>query len=218
MKPTRLLLLLPLTLTVFTACRKDEIHGSGVIATEYRAVPPFTAVRIDGPIEANIRYAPVQQVAVRTDVMVQPMVHTEVVGNTLLLHLADGNYGNGFRFEVTVDMPLVSNLTQNGVSDVNVHGFYDLGHLEVTNNGVGDITLQGSTDHLQITQHGVGRVHAQGMPADTCEVGLSGVGNMEVRVNDLLHGYLSGVGNIYYHGTPLVDVHDTGVGNVIHAD
>ncbi|MCC6840783.1 MAG: DUF2807 domain-containing protein [Flavobacteriales bacterium] len=218
MRPNRTIALLSLSTLVLSACHKDEIHGSGVISTEYRYVAPFTNVQVDGPIHATVRYAPMQQVAVRADVVVLPMVRTQVVGNTLVLYLADGQYDDDFRFEVTVEVPYLSRLTQNGPCPANLSGFYNLGQLEVINNGVGDITLAGQTTHLQITQHGVGRINAQAMVADTCEAGLTGVGSMEVRVNDLLYGYLNGVGSIYYHGTPVVDVTDTGIGNVIGLD
>lgn len=212
------LLLLPVIAMLITACRKDEIHGSGIITTEYRNVPSFTEVRIDGPIQAHIRYSPVQQVAVRTESNVQPLVRTYVTGNTLVLTLAQENYGDGLRFEITVDMPLIRRVTHNGVIEASVTGFFGLTDLAVINNGVADITLYGSVGNLQVTQHGVGRVSAQSMSADTCQAGLSGVGSLEVRVEDLLHGYLSGVGNIYYHGEPMVNITDTGVGNVIRVD
>ncbi|MBP8823052.1 MAG: DUF2807 domain-containing protein [Flavobacteriales bacterium] len=218
MKRTRTFLLLGLTSLLFTACHKDEIQGSGVISTEYRALPPFTSVQINGPIQATIRYAPVQRVAVRTDVMVLPLVRTNVIDNTLVLYVAEADYHDDFRFEVTVEVPFIGLLTQNGVGHASLGGFYDLGHLVVINNGVGDISLQGTTGHLEVTQHGVGRVNGQNMEADTCQVGLTGVGSVEVRVHDLLYGYLTGVGNIYYHGTPVVDVSDGGVGSVIRVD
>lgn len=215
---SRATVLLACTTLFLTACRKDEVRGIGVITSEARQLPAFTDVRIEGPINADIRYGASQLVTVRTDVNALSRLRTSVSGTTLILSLDEANYGNNLKFEVTVDMPTIGRLTQNGVSDARLTGFFGLSTLEVINNGVGHITLHGSTDHLRVTQHGVGRVHAQGMPADTCQVGLSGVGNVEVRVNDLLHGYLSGVGNIYYHGTPVVDVDDTGVGNVIQVD
>ncbi len=218
MQKTSFILLLSIIALLFTACRKDEIRGSGVTTTEYRTVTTFTNVRIDGPIRAQVRYAPVQQVSVRTDANVQHLVRTSVTDNTLTLSLAQGNYGDGIRFEVTVDMPTIGRLTHNGVSEAQVSGFFGLTNLDVVNNGVADITLHGSARRLHVTQHGVGRVNAQAMTADTCQAGLSGVGSLEVRVQDLLHGYLSGVGSIYYHGTPVVDITDTGVGNVIRVD
>lgn len=210
--------LFSLSIMLMTACRKDEIRGSGITTTEYRSVGTFTNVRIEGPIRAHLRQSPVRQVAVRTDANVQSMVRTIVSDNTLILTLAPGNYGDGIRFEVTVDIPTVGRLTHNGVEEAQVSGFFGLANFEVVNNGVADIDLHGSTRNLSVTQHGVGRISAQGMSADTCLAGLSGVGSVEVRVNDLLHGYLSGVGSIYYHGSPVVDVTDTGVGNVIRVD
>lgn len=218
MNPTRTFLFLSISTLLLSACRKDEIRSSGIITTELRPVGSFTDVRIEGPIDADIRQGATHQVAVRTDVNALSKVRTSVSGNTLILSLDQANYGNNLKFEVTVDMPTIGRLTQNGVSDTRLSGFFGSRSLEVISNGVGDLSLYGSTDRLSITQNGVGRLNAQGMDADTCLVGLSGVGNVEVRANDLLQGYLSGVGSIYYHGDPVVQVNDTGVGNVIRVD
>ncbi len=218
MQRTHSFLFLSFTALLLTACRKEEIRGSGIITTEVRTVPTFTDVRIEGPIDAEIRYGFEHYVAVRTDVNALSGIHTSVSGSTLILSLDQANYDHDIPFEVTVDMPTIGRLTQNGVSDTRLTGFFGLHRLEVISNGVGDLALHGSTEYLSITQHGVGRLDAHGMSADTCEVGLSGVGRMEVRANDLLHGYLSGVGSIYYHGTPQVDITDTGVGSVIRVD
>jgi len=218
MQRTNTFLFLSFTTLLFTACRKEDIRSTGVISTEVRSVPTFTDVRIEGPINAEIRYGLTQEVMVRTDVSALSKMRTTVSNNTLILSLDQANYGNGLRFEATVYMPTIGRLTQNGVSDTRLSGFFGLQTLEVISNGVGDLDLHGSADRLLITQHGVGRLDAQGMNVDTCQVGLSGVGSVEVRVNELLHGYLSGVGSIYYHGTPQVNINDTGVGNVIRVD
>lgn len=218
MRSLNALLLLTTSALLLTACHKDDIRSSGHITTEVRTVPSFNDVRIEGPINANIRFGAAQHVSVRTDVNALAKVRTSVSGSTLVLSLDQANYHGDLRFDVTVDMPIIGRLTQNGVSDVNVSGFFGLETMDIISNGVGDLALHGSTDRLHITQHGVGRVNASGMNADTCHVGLSGVGSVEVRVNDHLHGYLSGVGSIYYHGMPSVEVNDTGVGHVVRVD
>ena len=218
MRTSHTILFLAFAASVFTACSKDDIRSSGHVVTEARSVPAFHAVRIEGPIDAKIRYGASQMVTVRTDVNAIAYLRTSVSGNTLVLSLDQANYHDGLRFEATVDMPTISQLTQNGVAKVDLAGFHDLQRLEVTSNGVGDLTMHGSTDRLIITQHGVGQLNASAMSADTCQVGLSGVGNLELKVNHRLFGHLSGVGNIYYHGNPVVEVTDTGVGNVIRVD
>lgn len=218
MRITTPVLLLATAAFFLTACHKDEIRRSGHIVTEARNVPVFNEVRIEGPIDARIRYGAVPQVTVRTDVNAIRHLRTTVNGGTLVLSLDPGNYHHGLRFEATVDMPVISRLTQNGVARVDVSGFHGLERMEVISSGVGDLTMDGSTERLVITHHGVGNLNASAMTADTCQVGLSGVGNVEVRVQHLLFGYLSGVGNIYYHGTPVVDVSDSGVGNVIRVE
>ena len=218
MKKARNFLVLGSLALALTACHKDHVHGSGYTTTEVRNVPAFTDVRIEGPIEVDITHGTAQYVAVRTDAAVLGRVHTQVSGNTLILSLDEAHYHDGLRFEATVEMPTIGRLTQNGVSDARLSGFFGLQQLEVSNTGVGELTLYGSANKLLVTQSGVGRLNAQGMTADTCQVGLSGVGAIEVRVNQLLQGYLSGVGSIYYHGNPSVNVIDTGVGNVIQMD
>lgn len=218
MRPNNSILFLATVALFLTACKKDDVRSSGHIITEARSVPTFNEIRIEGPIDAKIRYGAAQLVTVRTDVNAIGHLRTSVSGSTLVLSLDQANYHDGLRFEATVDMPTISRLTQNGVANVNLSGFHDLERMEVISNGVGDLTMHGSTDRLIITQHGVGRLNASAMSADTCQVGLSGVGSLEVKVNHRLFGYLSGVGNIYYHGTPVVEVSDSGVGNVIRVD
>lgn len=218
MRPNNTILLLAPAAFLLTACHKDDIRSSGHIVTEARSVPAFNEVRIEGPIDARIRQGAAQRVTVRTDVNAIGHLRTTVSGNTLVLSLDRANYRDGLRFEAIVDMPTIGRLTQNGVANVDLSGFHGLEHMDVISSGVGDLTMHGSTDRLTITQQGVGRVNASAMSADTCHVGLSGVGNVEVRVNHRLLGHLSGVGNIHYHGAPVVEVTDSGVGNVIRVD
>jgi len=115
-------------------------------------------------------------------------------------------------------MPVIHRLTHEGVSNSSLSGFYDVDALEVIHDGVGNLEFHGSASYLSIVHGGVGQLRAFDFPVDTCQVGLSGVGNIEVKVFDRLQGSLSGVGNVYYRGTPQLNIMQTGVGHAIHVD
>lgn len=211
-------LVLTLTSALLFSCRKDHIHGTGHTIGEERQLSSFDNVVIQGPIKANISYGSEQQVTVRADEAAISKVHTHVSNNTLYLDLNESYNYHNLSFTVDVEMPFIGRLTQEGVSNSSLSGFYDLDALSIVHTGVGDLTLSGSATHLNIDHDGVGNLNAYGLAADVCDVHLDGVGNIKVTVNDLLQGSLNGVGNIYYRGHPTVDVHDDGVGHVIHVD
>ncbi len=211
-------LLLTITAMTMFSCRRDEIHGSGNIITQDRSVPAFENVRIQGPIKANIHYGSTQHVSVRTDAIAISEVWTTVSNNTLVLDLDQTHNYHHINFEVDVYMPVIHRLTHEGVSNSSLSGSYAVDTLEVVHDGVGDLEFHGSAGHLSIAHDGVGKLKAFDFPADTVEVGLTGVGHIEVTAFDRLQGHLDGVGNIYYRGNPQVSITDTGVGSVIHVD
>lgn len=211
-------LFLTVTTLALYSCRRDEIHGSGNIIAQERSVSAFENVLIEGAIKANIRYGTTQQVTVRTDAVAIGKVRTSVSNNTLVLDLDDYHNFHHINFEVDVVMPVIHRLTHEGVSNSSLSGFYDLDALEVIHDGVGNLEFHGSAGYLSIVHDGVGDLRAFDFPVDTCQVGHSGVGNIEVMVSDRLEGSLSGVGNVYYKGTPQLNITRTGVGQVIHVD
>ncbi|HQV52516.1 MAG: DUF2807 domain-containing protein [Flavobacteriales bacterium] len=216
MKTIKTSLLLFLVITTLFSCRKDQIHGSGTTASQDRELAGFENVLIKGAIRTNIIYGTDFRVTVTTDPVVMSHVETRVEDNTLILDLDDHYNYQHISFTVDVVMPLIHNLTHEGISTSSLSGFYDLNELHVRHNGVGKLDLSGSAAHLDLEHDGVGSVNAFNFPVQTCHAGQSGVGSVKVTVSDLLEGHLNGVGNIYYRGQPEVNISDSGVGNVIH--
>ena len=216
MKTIKTSLLLLLVVIMLFSCRKDEIHGSGVITSQDRELSGFENVLIQGVISTNIMYGNEFRVTVHTDAVAMSHVQTRVADNTLILDLDDHFNYQHITFTVDVVMPLIHNLTHEGVSSSSLSGFYDLNELHVRHNGVGKLDLSGSAAYLDLEHNGVGSVDAYNFPVETCHAGQSGVGSIKLTVSDLLEGHLDGVGNIYYRGEPSVNISDSGIGNVIH--
>lgn len=218
MKTLKTSLFILLTTTLLYSCKKDEIHGSGTVVSQERALSGFENVMIQGAVRTNVSYGADFHVTVRTDAAAISRVGTRVADNTLIVDLDERYNYQHITFTVDVVMPVIQELTHEGVGNSSLSGFYGLDDLRVVHNGVGDLQLSGSATHLEVEHDGVGKVKAFEFATERCNVGQSGVGNIEVRVSDVLEGHLHGVGNIYYRGEPAVSIHDTGVGNVIHVD
>ena len=218
MNTLKTVILCTLSAILLFSCKKDEIHGTGQTGSQERSLGAFENVTIQGPVKVNVRYGSEQHVTVRTDVVALNKVETRVSNNTLVIDLDESHNYQHISFEVEVEMPGISTLSHEGVGNWSLSGFQDLQELHIVHNGVGDLRLSGSASQLNINKDGVGRIQAFAFTADSCYVGHSGVGDMELMVTDHLSGYLSGVGNIYYRGQPSMSISDTGVGNIIHVD
>lgn len=202
-----------------TACESDgpQIIGSGVIVSESRALGSFENIHISGVADVSLTFGSTQDVSVRSDDNIIGLVETDIRQNTLFIGLEDGSYDN-ITVEVSIAMETISSLTMTGVNAVEVTGFQDLGKLMVNVEGVGLVALDGSADELEINSSGAANFEGFDFLSNTCSVDVSGVGQVQVAVNDLLQGQLSGVGNIHYKGSPTLDVAVSGVGSVINAN
>ncbi|MCB0769971.1 MAG: DUF2807 domain-containing protein [Flavobacteriales bacterium] len=218
MKTLKTSLFILLTTTLLFSCKKDEIRGSGTVVSQERALSGFENVMIQGAVRTNVSYGSDFHVTVRTDATAISRVETRVADNTLIVDLDERYNYQHITFTVDVVMPVIHELTHEGVGNSSLSGFNALDDLRVVHNGVGDLHLSGSATELEIEHDGVGKVKAFEFATERCSVGQSGVGNIEVRVSDVLEGHLHGVGNIHYRGQPAVSIHDSGVGNVIHVD
>ena len=83
---------------------------------------------------------------------------------------------------------------------------------------VEQMDLYGSVDHSALFVSGSGNIFAFNLESNDQEVRISGSGNCEVFVRDLLEVDISGSGNVFYKGNPSVSTNISGSGNVIEAN
>lgn len=108
------------------------------------------------------------------------------------------------------------NLTSTGSGDIDLA--VDADDLDVTITGSGDIILEGSCDDIDLTITGSGDYLGFNLETQSANVTLSGSGDAEIRVVNLLDVRITGSGDVLYKGNPTVNSTITGSGRVKNAN
>ncbi len=219
---------LALLLAASSAQAWGLLQGDGRKTTEARAVPPFTAVRLEGSLEAEVKVGPAQAVAVTIDSNLQPEVETRVDGETLVISLRRGVSFRGTG-KVEVSLPALAAVELRGSGDVSVEaaapgagggdlrlalaGSGDLGWrggavraLEVELAGSGDVRLAGTAESLQVSLDGSGDVDAARLPARSARVRVDGSGDVELTLaGGTLDAEVAGSGSVRWAGEARVE-------------
>jgi hypothetical protein len=197
-------------------------RGDGKKVTEARQVSAFTAIRVEGSIDAAVKVGGAQSVAVTIDQNLQPLITTEVSGGTLVIRTKDASWdGKGI---VEISMPALRGFTIEGSSDVTIDGGQgdltlqiegsgDLrwngvaAKLEASISGSGDLRLSGTADQARISVEGSGDVKAGGLTAKAAEIEVDGSGDVEVTLDGgPLRARVSGSGDVVWHGRAMVEL------------
>ncbi|HPG05500.1 MAG TPA: head GIN domain-containing protein [Saprospiraceae bacterium] len=84
--------------------------------------------------------------------------------------------------------------------------------------GSGDLVLEGSAENVDYRISGSGKYHGFNLDTKNTSMDISGSGDAEVLVSELLEVRISGSGDIFYKGNPQLDVRTSGSGRVIDAN
>lgn len=205
MKKTSLIWLVAVVILFNINCNKekndnnneDKIIGTGEVISKDIVVSPFHNIILEGVANIYVTIADTQIVIYKAQQEILDIMTYSVVNETFKLGMNNDNK------EIETDKEISAEITIPGIESI-------------TLTGVGNFELNGEKQSiLDIDLTGAGNVYAYNMEVDTCYINLSGVGDCEVRVNNLLDVAISGVGNVKYKGNPTVDLVITGVGNVI---
>ena len=206
-------------LAIISCSDDDGVVGSGVIVTESRSVDDFNAVTASGILDIRITSGNTQSVAVTANDNIIDMVTTTVTGSTLAVGFSSsGTSVRDATIEVEVVVPDLVELRSEGVTNISLDDLTGIENLTIVNSGVNNIEASGDAQVLQLDLSGTGSFSGFQFETDTCTVNLTGVGNAELWVNDLLQGSLTGVGNIEYRGDPEVTISKTGLGEITKVD
>jgi hypothetical protein len=196
-----------LAATVAIAITRDDgsesssgVIGSGVSASETRALPAFTAIDLTGVNDVTIGVGGQQLVTVRGDDNLVPLVTTEVTDGTLVIAESESiDTTSPMSVEVTVPSLDAVRLTGTGVMTVDGH---DLEQLTISLAGTGTLRAAGSVSQLDVELLGTGDVELRELVSEVAIVELAGTGDVFVNVTRTLDASLSGIGTIYYSGNP----------------
>lgn len=195
----------------------DCLQGQGAIVSETRTLADFHSINTTIVADIFLAQGPKEDVIIEAQPNILQELKTEVVNGELRLtfnHCVDILQ----RVKVHITMPEIRNLTLTGVGDIMAQNQFNLTDLEVTLTGVGDIMLRGTSTTLDITLTGIGTVKAFGLDSEVCGVNITGVGDVEVLVNDMLNVTIAGVGNVFYKGNPSIASTITGSGGIVDSN
>ena len=214
-----------------------SIPGSGVIVSQTRALPDFTAVTVNYPAEVVIRQGESPSVTVSADNNLLPQLDTRVSNGVLDIENREPIWAQ----RVNPSKPVQVALT---VKDLNDLEFPSAGSVQVADlkteslkismSGAGDVTLSAlNSSKLNLDMSGAGSVHADGVVTDlnadisglgsfegqdlaaqTAQVDISGAGSATLWVKEQLTVDISGVGSVNYYGSPQVQKDVSGLGSV----
>ena len=174
--------------------------GSGVLATETRHVPAFSAVRLSGVGDVVVHVGAPRSVAVRGDDNLLDRVTTDVHSDVLVVGLKD-RVRTSSRLRVVVGVPTLDSLTLNGSGVLRATGVRaERLHVDLAGSGV--VHARGAVARLDVVLDGVGDVQLGGLRAQAVDATLNGTGRVVVNPARSLDAVVNGAGEIVYRGTP----------------
>lgn len=223
------------TLTVGTS--GSRVSGSGNMVDEVRTPGAFSAVRISGPIDVQLRASEREQVSVHFDDNLLGFVETRMGSDstpTLEIRLQPGaSFRSAENPRVTVEFKSISALGVNGSGDVQADAVrgpllavsiagsgdvkidrLDVDVLGVAIAGSGDFTAAGRAAEQGFSIAGSGDINADNLVGQTIKVRIAGNGDARVNAEQMLTVSIAGSGDVLYRGTPMIKKSIAGSGEV----
>lgn len=116
---------------------------------------------------------------------------------------------------VYVSMPNVKSLSIGGSGTILVEeSFKNLGDLDLSIGGSGEIDMKGSAKMVKLSIAGSGEIDAAGLDASTCEVSIAGSGEVYIGKIQALDVSIAGSGEVKYKGEPTIKKSIAGSGEI----
>jgi hypothetical protein len=208
---------------VVTGCGVRVDDGPSV--SSQRSVGSFERLDVQGSPDVDVRVGDQTSVVVRGDEDAVAQVRTVVRDGTLVVerdhHDDEGPtiVLGGHHLRVDVVVPRLTAVAVHGSGDVDL----DLGSspddaLDVTVQGSGDVSADGTVRALRASVQGSGDLDFAGLRAADADIAIQGSGDADVHADATLHAAIDGSGDISYTGDPQVTSDLEGSGNLSRDD
>lgn len=188
------------------------VLGSGVTATETRAVAPFDSVELAGADSVTIQVGPAQSVVVQADDNLLANVTTRVDDGRLVI-ATTRSFTTATPMSVALTVPSLESLTLSGSGAVTADGI-EASALRISLSGNGLLRATGSVATLDVDLAGSGDAELAGLAAQDVHAVLSGTGRIVVDAAQTLDAEIPGNGAILYTGSATVTKSVTGTGSI----
>lgn len=212
----------------------ERVTGSGRIVEESRAHAGFSALKLAGSIDVELRAGERESVTVRADDNVVPLIETRLEGAALVIDVARGaSFRTHRKPRVLVEFVRLGELSVAGSGNVRADrvrgntfavsvagsGDVKIDALDVNSLGVmlagsGDFTAGGRADEQGFRIRGSGYVRARDLVGRSVKVSIAGSGDALVHATEQLEVAIAGSGDVVYRGAPKVTKSVAGSGSV----
>jgi hypothetical protein len=188
------------------------VQGSGVAATQSRALATFSSIDLPGSNNVTVAVGGRQSVVVHADSNLLGNVTTRVAAGTLIIDTT-GSFSTKTLMSVEVTVPSLTAVTLSGSGQISVTGI-NAPQLTVSLPGSGTVHAGGTVTQLDVTLDGSGLAQLDTLVARDVHAIVTGSGLIRVTATASLNAAVSGSGAIIYSGNPQVTSSVTGSGTV----
>jgi hypothetical protein len=209
------------------------VDGDGPVVSEEVNMDEFDGIRLKGSMDVFIQQGDEQKVVIEGKQNLIDELNYEVNGGIWDIDF-DDCVRDVDNFDVYITLPLLRTVQVQGSGNVIGENRFVIGDLEIKITGSGDVSLEAEADDMNVyisgsgdlelegvaddvkyRIDGSGDVRAFGLECQTADIDVSGSGDLEVWVLELLRVHIDGSGDVYYKGNPTLDVTIDGSGDVI---
>ncbi len=182
------------------------VNASGESVTVTRDVPAFNKIEVRGAADLTVDADASQSVELTTDKAYLERVFTTVEDGVLIIDITEKGEGrrinwDGADLDLTIGMPVFEGLSVMGAADATISDIKG-GPVNLSINGAGDVSLQGTCDAFSMTINGAGDVDAEDLICAEVSATINGAGEAEIHATRSVTANVNGVGEITVYGKP----------------
>lgn len=207
------------------------VKGSGQLRREERAVGPFSALKLGGSLDVELRQADRPRLEIEGDDNLLPLIALEMHDTTL--HIVQRRGMKPTRLQIVLYTPVLDSVSLGGAAVLNTEAwqaprmtvkaggaavlrlrglrletvFAELG-------GAAVLTMAGTADDLVATLGGSAVLRAATLQARNATLQIGGAGNATVSAREQLKASVGGAGGLGYHGQPHTELSRSGAGSI----
>jgi hypothetical protein len=211
----------------------DCVHGRGDIIEETFGIDDINSIDLRMDAQVFLTQGDQRQVVISGQANIIDEIDFRVRNRELVIdnHRCIRNFEP---VEIFITVPDIRQLSIAGSGKIISENQLNVNDLELSISGSGDmeldmvgddvngrisgsgsIDLRGIIDDLNFTVSGSGTLRAFDLESQTANLTISGSGDIEVTVIEVLDVRISGSGSVYYRGNPRVDSRISGSGKVV---
>jgi hypothetical protein len=214
----------------------DCVNGSGSVSSENRFVNNFDRISLSGAGQVFVTQGNETAVIIKAQPNILNEIKTEVKDSELRIGVRRCIRAYS-EIEIYVTTPNIRSLNISGSGSIKGQNDWFTGDLDLRVSGSGNIQVDavgedfkafvsgsgniqvaGAAQSLTTSTSGSGDIRAFDLNTQECESIISGSGDVEVSVSNILKARISGSGDVRYKGTPSIQASVSGSGRVINAN